>query len=112
MIIKLGFVRDGHIVGTKFYGNHEQILVPIFSAADIEKIIAAFFDKAHGGPTNLTVFAPQTMKRNIDEVKQWLPTGLGEYMSTLKPHQNPFNQARTDGGILVPSEVGLSVKKP
>lgn len=114
MIIKLGFVRDGHIVGTKFYGSHEQVMIPIFSAVDIEKINRAFFDKnSGGGPRNLVVFSPQTLKRSVDELKRWIPEGIGDYTSALKPAQNPFHQGQiTEGGILVPSEVGLGIKKP
>lgn len=107
MIIKLGFIRDGHIVGTKFYGSHEVAMVPIFSASMLQRLDAAM---KGGGPKNLVVFSPKTLQKSQDELIKWIPEGIADYMQTVPVTNNPFaNLERTDGGLLIPSQMGMRV---
>jgi hypothetical protein len=102
MIIKLGFVRDGHIVGTKFYSQHETVMVPIFTSGDVEKIVKAM---QMGGPRNLCAFPPHSMKRSVDELTRWIPDGWADYLAGLPPQHNPTLQhIKTPGGIITLAE--------
>lgn len=113
MIIALGRVRDGQILPTEYLSAHEHVIVPIFSPGDAERHVACW--KTREGNRALCVCAPPTVKP--EQVMAWFKEvgerGLPAYLNTVPARYNPFLQgARTQGGILIPGELGMRVTEP
>jgi hypothetical protein len=112
MIIKLGIVRDGHIVETKFFSSHQHVILPIFTADELALLEKAHASRRPSDPYPMVPSVPAFMRTgNLRaEFELWLPKDIATYAASLPIENNPF-AARVPRGTLIGSDIALNVKK-
>lgn len=86
MLVKVGIVRDGQIVETKWLNSQECALVPMFEPHEFEAVVKAYRE---GGPTNVHVMAPTSLQKDPGCFMKWAMEGWNEFLSSIPSALNP-----------------------
>lgn len=105
MIVKLGAVRDGAIEPAQWFSSKDHVIVPMFTASEMQATVNAF---RQNGPAGLAAHAPQHLQRDLHTLTAFILGGWNEYLASLPPNANPLFTVNGKSGLVLPDSINRS----